>query len=110
MLQKKLRAVFMRGGTSKALMFHQRDLPAQRVKWDPLFLAAMGSPDPYGRQLNGMGGGISSAIARPRVSSLLANDPPAPHRHSPAGAGIPGVTCGPVQRARRDSNPQPSDP
>jgi hypothetical protein len=41
-------------------MFHQRDLPAQRVKWDPLFLAAMGSPDPYGRQLNGMGGGISS--------------------------------------------------
>ncbi len=55
-----LPAVFMRGGTSKGLMFHQRDLPAQRVKWDPLFLAAMGSPDPYGRQLNGMGGGISS--------------------------------------------------
>ena len=55
-----LPAVFMRGGTSKGLMFHQRDLPAQRVKWDPLFLAAMGSPDPYSRQLNGMGGGISS--------------------------------------------------
>jgi hypothetical protein len=55
-----LPAVFMRGGTSKGLMFHQRDLPAQRVKWDPLFLEAMGSPDPYGRELNGMGGGISS--------------------------------------------------
>src|SRR6266436_8563407 len=41
-----LPAVFMRGGTSKGLMFHQRNLPAQRVKWDPLFLAAMGSPDP----------------------------------------------------------------
>jgi hypothetical protein len=54
-----LPAVFMRGGTSRAVMFHQRDLP-ERGKWDPIFLAAMGSPDPNGRQLNGMGGGISS--------------------------------------------------
>ncbi|HZB91483.1 MAG TPA: PrpF domain-containing protein [Stellaceae bacterium] len=52
-------AVFMRGGTSKAVMFHARDLP-ERAAWDPLFLAAMGSPDLYGRQLDGMGGGISS--------------------------------------------------
>lgn len=54
-----LPAVFMRGGTSRAVMFHQRDLP-ERGAWDPIFLAAMGSPDPNGRQLNGMGGGISS--------------------------------------------------
>ena len=54
-----LPAVFMRGGTSRAVMFHQRDLP-EREAWDPIFLAAMGSPDPNGRQLNGMGGGISS--------------------------------------------------
>jgi PrpF protein len=54
-----LPAVFMRGGTSRAVMFHRRDLP-ERTAWDPLFLAAMGSPDPHGRQLNGMGGGISS--------------------------------------------------
>jgi 2-methylaconitate isomerase len=53
-------AVFMRGGTSKAVMFHARDLPAKRAAWDQMFLAAMGSPDPYGRQLDGMGGGISS--------------------------------------------------
>ena len=52
-------AVFMRGGTSRAIMFHARDLP-ERAAWDPVFLAAMGSPDPNGRQLNGMGGGISS--------------------------------------------------
>jgi len=50
----------MRGGTSKALMFHLRDLPADRSTWDGLFLSAMGSPDPHGRQLNGMGGGVSS--------------------------------------------------
>jgi 2-methylaconitate cis-trans-isomerase PrpF len=51
--------VFMRGGTSRAIMFHARDLP-DRDSWDTIFLAAMGSPDPNGRQLNGMGGGISS--------------------------------------------------
>jgi 2-methylaconitate isomerase len=54
-----LPAVFMRGGTSRAIMFHRGDLPPQ-PQWDPIFLAAMGSPDPNGRQLNGMGGGISS--------------------------------------------------
>jgi 2-methylaconitate cis-trans-isomerase PrpF len=54
-----LPAVFMRGGTSRAVMFHARDLP-ERAAWDPLFLGAMGSPDPNGRQLDGMGGGISS--------------------------------------------------
>ena len=54
-----LPAVFMRGGTSRAVMFHARDLP-DRGEWDPIFLAAMGSPDSNGRQLNGMGGGISS--------------------------------------------------
>lgn len=50
----------MRGGSSKGLFFHRRDLPAERVLWDALFTAALGSPDPYGRQLDGMGGGISS--------------------------------------------------
>ncbi|NDZ17009.1 PrpF family protein [Variovorax sp. WS11] len=53
-------AAFIRGGTSKALVFHARDLPAARAEWDDIFLRAMGSPDRYGRQLNGMGGGVSS--------------------------------------------------
>jgi len=60
MVQKSIPAVFMRGGTSKALMFHVRDLPAERDAWTPLFLAAIGAPDPNGRQLDGMGGGVSS--------------------------------------------------
>ena len=50
----------MRGGTSNAIVFKQQDLPADRALWDDIFLAAMGTPDPNGRQLNGMGGGISS--------------------------------------------------
>ena len=58
--QRRIRAVFVRGGTSRALVFHRRDLPSARVEWDPIFLAALGSPDPSGRQLDGLGGGISS--------------------------------------------------
>jgi len=60
MRQQKIRAVFMRGGTSKAVVFRQQDLPADRGQWDAIFLAVMGSPDPNARQLDGMGGGISS--------------------------------------------------
>src|ERR1700755_680294 len=56
----RLRAVFMRGGTSKAVMFRRDDLPENPRDWDPIFLQVMGSPDPNGRQLDGMGGGISS--------------------------------------------------
>lgn len=53
-------AVFMRGGSSKGVFFHAKDLPADRAKQDAIFLAVLGSPDPYQRQLDGMGGGISS--------------------------------------------------
>jgi 2-methylaconitate cis-trans-isomerase PrpF len=60
MPQKKVPAVFMRGGTSKAVIFHARDLPAAREEWEPIFLSVIGSPDPNMRQLDGMGGGISS--------------------------------------------------
>lgn len=60
MHQRSIPAVFMRGGTSKGLFFHARDLPPARSERDAIFRAAIGSPDPYERQLNGMGGGISS--------------------------------------------------
>jgi 2-methylaconitate isomerase len=60
MKQLKLPAVFMRGGTSNAVVFKQQDLPLDRTLWDEIFLAAIGSPDPNGRQLDGMGGGVSS--------------------------------------------------
>ena len=60
MKQIGLRAVFMRGGTSKALMFRAEDLPRERERWRPIFLGAIGSPDANGRQLDGMGGGLSS--------------------------------------------------
>jgi 2-methylaconitate cis-trans-isomerase PrpF len=58
--QIRIPATFMRGGTSKAVVFNRADLPTDRAEWDDIFLAVMGSPDPNGRQLDGMGGGISS--------------------------------------------------
>jgi 2-methylaconitate isomerase len=60
MKQLRIPAVFMRGGTSKAIIFRQDSLPRDRSLWDRLFIAALGSPDPNGRQLDGMGGGLSS--------------------------------------------------
>jgi 2-methylaconitate cis-trans-isomerase PrpF len=55
-----LPAVFMRGGTSKALMLHRRDVPGDLAAREPVFLSTMDSPDPFGRQPNGLGGGVSS--------------------------------------------------
>jgi 2-methylaconitate cis-trans-isomerase PrpF len=60
MPQRRVRVLFMRGGTSRAILFRREDLPADPADWEAIFLIAIGSPDPYGRQLDGMGGGISS--------------------------------------------------
>lgn len=48
------------GGTSNGLMIHRRDLPEDQSEWQPILSDAMGSPDSYGRQLDGMGSGVSS--------------------------------------------------
>ncbi|HXJ78206.1 MAG TPA: PrpF domain-containing protein [Candidatus Methylomirabilis sp.] len=60
MTQRRIRAVYMRGGTSRCLVFHEQDLPTAGPERDHVLLAGLGSPDPYGRQLDGLGGGISS--------------------------------------------------
>ncbi|KAL2816404.1 PrpF protein [Aspergillus cavernicola] len=59
-VQHSLPAAYYRGGTSRAVFFKQNDLPHDRTHWDPIFRRVIGSPDPYGRQLDGLGGGISS--------------------------------------------------
>ncbi|KAJ5155448.1 hypothetical protein N7492_008251 [Penicillium capsulatum] len=58
--QHSLPAAYYRGGTSRAVFFKQEDLPRDRKHWDPILRGVIGSPDPYGRQLDGLGGGISS--------------------------------------------------
>lgn len=58
--QHSLPANYYRGGTSRAIIFNRADLPEHRDEWKSIFLSAIGSPDPNGRQLDGLGGGISS--------------------------------------------------
>lgn len=58
--QLRVPAVFMRGGTSKAIILHARDLPEDEAERHRIFLRAIGSPDPGRRQLDGLGGGVSS--------------------------------------------------
>lgn len=57
---KSFPATFVRGGTSNGLIIHRSSLPQDQREWQPILSSAMGSPDPFGRQLNGMGSGISS--------------------------------------------------
>lgn len=62
--QIKIPATYMRGGTSKGVFFKLNDLPqaaqqAGKVR-DQLLLRVIGSPDPYGKQIDGMGGATSS--------------------------------------------------
>ncbi|MGH1382705.1 MAG: 2-methylaconitate cis-trans isomerase PrpF [Shewanella xiamenensis] len=62
--QIKVAATYMRGGTSKGVFFRLQDLPeAAQVPGphrDALLLRVIGSPDPYGKQIDGMGGATSS--------------------------------------------------
>ncbi len=62
--QIRIPATYMRGGTSKGVFFRLEDLPeAARVPGearDKLFLRVIGSPDPYARHIDGMGGATSS--------------------------------------------------
>ncbi len=60
-MQERIPAVFMRGGTSRAICFREDALaPYDQATRERIILAALGSPDPYGRQVDGLGGGISS--------------------------------------------------
>ncbi|WP_421706062.1 2-methylaconitate cis-trans isomerase PrpF [Alloalcanivorax xenomutans] len=62
--QIKIPATYMRGGTSKGVFFNLKDLPeAAQVPGearDKLLLRVIGSPDPYGKHTDGMGGATSS--------------------------------------------------
>ena len=62
--QLRIPATYMRGGTSKGVFFRLQDLPpAAQVPGparDRLFLRVIGSPDPYGAHIDGMGGATSS--------------------------------------------------
>lgn len=62
--QIKVPATYIRGGTSKGVFFRRQDLPEACQEpgeaRDKLLMRVIGSPDPYGQQIDGMGGATSS--------------------------------------------------
>lgn len=62
--QIRIPATYMRGGTSKGVFFRLQDLPAEAqvpgAARDALLMRVIGSPDPYGKHTDGMGGATSS--------------------------------------------------
>ena len=72
-MQTRIPAVLMRGGTSKGLFFHANHLPSDPGLRDAMLLAAYGSPDPNRRQIDGVGGAVSTtskvAIISPSAST-----------------------------------------
>src|ERR1700677_1793406 len=88
----------MRGGTSKGLIFRGDDLPADRQEWVGCFLAALGSPDRHGRQLDGMGGGVSSLSKICVVNRSERADADVDYTFAQVSVTEPmvdfGVTCG----------------
>ncbi len=71
-MRVKIPAVYMRGGTSKAVFFQDRHLPEDPEIRDRIILAVYGSPDPNRRQIDGMGGAVSTtskvAVISPSIN------------------------------------------
>ncbi|HAS6886546.1 TPA: 2-methylaconitate cis-trans isomerase PrpF [Vibrio parahaemolyticus] len=78
MSQIKVPATYMRGGTSKGVFFNLEDLPAEAQvageARDKLLLRVIGSPDPYAKQIDGMGGATSSTSKTVIVSRSSRDD------------------------------------
>ncbi|EGQ9468125.1 2-methylaconitate cis-trans isomerase PrpF [Vibrio parahaemolyticus] len=76
--QIKVPATYMRGGTSKGVFFNLEDLPPEAQvageARDKLLLRVIGSPDPYGKQIDGMGGATSSTSKTVIVSRSSRDD------------------------------------
>ncbi|AEB84473.1 2-methylaconitate cis-trans isomerase PrpF [Alicycliphilus denitrificans] len=58
--QTRIPATYMRGGTSKGVFFNAKDLPPPGPQRDAILLRVLGSPDPYGKQIDGLGNASSS--------------------------------------------------
>jgi len=97
----RIPCVFMRGGTSKALFFHEKDLPDDENLRDKIILSALGSPDI--RQIDGMGGAstTTSKVAIIKKSSREGVDIDYTFRQVSPESSIIGKTmnCGNISAA-----------
>ena len=101
MYMKKIPCVYMRGGTSKAVIFHEKDLPSDQSLWDEIFLKVMGTPDV--KQIDGMGGTVSSTSKIAIVSPCERKDADVNYTFRQVDIVIPNVdkkaNCGNISSA-----------
>ena len=98
---KKYPCVYMRGGTSKAVFFHRKDLPEDRALWPELFMKVMGTPDV--KQIDGMGGTVSSTSKIAVISPSNRSDADVDYEFFQVDIVIPRVdnsaNCGNISSA-----------
>ena len=103
MKQKRIRAAFIRGGTSKGVFFCAGDLPDDAAQRDAILLRALGSPDPYERQLDGLGGGLSSVSKAVVIGRSTRSDADIDYTFAQVSVNSPVVdyagTCGNLSSA-----------
>jgi len=101
MNMRKFPCVYMRGGTSKAVIFHEKDLPADRSQWRDIFLKVMGSPDV--KQIDGMGGTVSSTSKIAVIAPSTRPDADVDYTFFQVDIAIPNVddtvNCGNISSA-----------
>ena len=101
MYMQKYPCVYMRGGTSKAIFFQEKDLPKERVLWDDIFMKVMGTPDV--KQIDGMGGTVSSTSKIAIISPSEREDADIDYTFFQVDIVIPrvdgGANCGNISSA-----------
>lgn len=101
MYMTKYPCVYMRGGTSKAVFFHEKDLPENKSLWNDIFLKVMGTPDI--KQIDGMGGTVSSTSKIAVISPSKREDADVDYNFFQVDIVIPRVdgsaNCGNISSA-----------
>jgi 2-methylaconitate isomerase len=102
-MQRRVRAVVMRGGTSRAVFFHEADLPRDAETRDRVILKIFGGGDPYGRQIDGLGGATSVTSKTAIIGPASVPDADVDYTFGQVGITSPlidyGGNCGNISSA-----------
>jgi len=102
-MQRRIPAVIMRGGTSRAVFFHRHHLPADPELRDRVILTVFGGGDPYGRQIDGLGGAVSTTSKAAIISPPSVPDADVDYTFGQVSVTTPlvdyGGNCGNISSA-----------
>ncbi len=101
--QRRIRAVVMRGGTSRAVFLRPEDLPADPALRDRVVLKVFGGGDPYGRQIDGLGGATSTTSKMAIIAPASVPDADVDYTFGQVNVSVPmidyGGNCGNISSA-----------